>query len=180
MTTDDVSTQTDELTTAPEDGEAIAAAEQAEQDAVGEHVVGYGCRVADRVYLAAGPGQRHRPYPLTIADCPGCGNPHQIIAMPRPRRPHDEIVLTFDPPPLTAQRKTKGTRSAAKSDAEIVAAVPAEWTPALQVAEALDYGNYKAFRNRLREMRKRADAKGEPLAFEVHSTNNGLKLRAAQ
>lgn len=192
MTTD-TSTQTDlpDAELGPTDEEILAAREaadaeeraeaQAEADATGEHVAAFGCREADRVFLGAASGQRKQAYKVTIEDCPGCGESHEITAMPRPRRAKDEISFTFEAPPLTTASRPAGeppTRSAAKSDAQIIAAIPAEWTPGNDIAEALGYGNYKSFRNRLREMRQRADKQGAPPPFETDSSTNGLKLRA--
>jgi hypothetical protein len=187
MTTD-TSTQTDlgptdeEIIARREAADAEARAEaQAEADATSEHVVAFGCRDADRVFTGSAPGDRKNAYKVKIEDCPGCGESHEIVAMPRPRRPHDEISLTIDPPPPARSPAGDGysTRMSPKSDAQIIAAIPPEWTPYKNIAEALGYPNPKSFRNRLREMRQRADAKGEPHPFETDSSTAGLKLRAA-
>jgi hypothetical protein len=141
-----------ELTTTLEDSEAAAAAAQAEQDATGEHVVGYGCLAADRVFLALVPGQRHQVYNLAIPQCPGCDESHTVKAMPRPRRPHDVIAVSVDPP-VTGQ--SKGLRSSPKSDTDVCAAIPEEWTLVTDMATTLGYGNRGSLVNRLREMRQR-------------------------
>lgn len=184
MTTD-TSTQTDlpDAELGPPDEAAAEAEAQAEADAIGEHVVAFGCRIADRVFIGVGPGQRNQSYTLKIPDCPGCGQAHEVTAMPRPRRPHDEISLTIDPPSISessAPPREPSGRSASKSDAEIVAAIPAEWTTAKAVAESLGYNSYRSFTNRLREMRQRAAAKGEAPPFENDPSPRGLKVRAAR
>ena len=193
MTTD-VSTQTDQpdAELGPTDEEILAqrdaadadtrAEAQAEADATAEHVVAFGCRAADRVFIAAARGERTQTYKVTIDDCPGCGESHSILAMPRARKASDNVALTFDPPRLTTSRPSgeSRTRSTSKSDAQILAAIPAEWTPGNDIAEALGYGNYHSFRNRLRDMRRRAATKGEPVPFETDSSTAGMKLRAVE
>jgi hypothetical protein len=140
-----------------DDEELVAAAVQAEEDANGEHVAGFGCQSADRVFLAAVPGQRHRPYTLTIPQCPGCGKSHEIKAMPRPRKLSDEIAVSVDPPDDPTP-PTAGPRNAPKSDADVLAAIPDDWAPVTDVAVALGYGNRMSLVNRLREMRERGAA----------------------
>jgi hypothetical protein len=161
---------------ATEDAEAVAAAEQAEQDSTGEHIVGFGCQSADRVFLAAVPGQRHAPYTLTI-QCPGCGKSHAIKAMPRPRRPRDEIAISVEPPaapdpddPTTL----KGRQQV--SDAAILEALPEQDTPALEVARALGYAGAKAgaLIKRCRLLNERAEAKGERPPVVLTITRPGV------
>lgn len=174
MTTD-VSTQTDELTTASGDSEAIAAAEQAEQDAIGEHVAAFGCRAADRVFLAVIPGQCHKPYPLAIPECPGCGNPHAIIAMPRPRRPHDEIAVSVDPPEDTPKDSGSGRRQV--SDAAIFDAIPVgRDVPAPTVAESVGYAGTTAaysFMRRVKRINAAAVKAGSPEPFNIVPGSGG-------
>lgn len=163
--------------TAPDDAEVMAAAEQAEQDATGEHVVGYGCRAADRVFLAAVPGQRHQAYTLTIPTCPGCGETHEVKAMPRPRRPRDEIAVSADPPPDPTPPPAKGApRAAPKSDADVLGAISDDWTLVTEVAETLGYTNRGSFVNRLREMRQR----GAPLETRQEHRSAPMFVRRAK
>lgn len=155
--TDETPTQTElaALAASEDDPEAIAAAEQAEQDATGEHVVAFGCQVADRVFLAAVPGQRRMSYTLAIPQCPGCGGQHEVKAMPRPRRLADEIAVSAEAP-ADPRPRGGGERAAPKSDADVLAAIPGDWTLVTQIAETLGYGNRGSFVNRLREMRQRS------------------------
>jgi hypothetical protein len=154
MTTDTETPAEVLIEAAPDDdAELIAAAEQAEQDATGEHVVAFGCWDADRVFLAAVPGQRRLPYTLTVPACPGCGKSHEIKAMPRPRKSADEIAISVDAP---AEPEAGPTPK--KSEPEVLAAIPTDWTPVADVAKALGYRNRGSFTNRLREMRQRGAA----------------------
>lgn len=176
MTTEAI-TQSDLSTTAaePDDAELADAEALAERDATGEHVAAFGCRDADRVFLAAVPGQRRRGYTLTIPECPGCGEPHEIAAMPRPRRPQDEIAVSVEPPADPAP--ADGERPVMKSDPEVLAAIPDDWTAPSEVAEALGYGNHRSFGNRLRDMRRR----GAPIETkQAHRTAAMFIRRATQ
>lgn len=163
MTTD-TSTQTDlgptddELIARRDATEAERAEAQAEQDASGEHIVGFGCKSADRVFLAAVPGQRRRHYTLTIPQCPGCDQLHEVKAIPRPRKLTDEIAVSVEAPEDPTPRDGGSERAAPKSDADVLAAIPADWTPVAEVAETLGYTNRGSFVNRLREMRERGAA----------------------
>ncbi len=92
-----------------------------------------------------------------------CGEVH--IAkdpMIRERQPSDVVALIEegtpmqigdDPAPAAAVE-----RAAPKSDPDVLAAIPDDWTAVTDVAEALGYGNRGSFVNRLREMRERGAA----------------------
>jgi hypothetical protein len=175
--TDEIPTQIDELATlAPDDAEAVAAAAQAEQDATGEHVVGFGCAVADRVFLAAVSGSRNMPYTLPIPHCPGCGESHEVKAMPRPRKISDEIAITVEPPDTPEEAGKR--RATPKSDAEVIGAIPDDWTPVTEVAEKLGYANRLSLINRLREMHERGagiETRREPRSAPMFVRRAGIQ-----
>lgn len=100
-------------------------------------------------------------------ECPnGCGQhmtPDPFGRPLRPDEPEPELVELPDPSPV---RERGRERSREHPDAEILAAIPEEWTPAADIAAELGYTNGNSFTNRLREMRQRAEAKGAPLPIE--------------
>jgi hypothetical protein len=145
-----------------DDSEVIAAAEQAEQDATGEHVVGFGCQKADRVFLAAVPGQRHRHYNLTIPECPGCGGEHIVLAQPRPRSLTDEIAIQVEAPRVVPETGDDGPGRRQVSDQMILDAIPAGAAHRLvTVAAKLEYSTTTPLMRRVRRMISRAEEKGE-------------------
>jgi hypothetical protein len=146
-----------------------------------EHVGFVGCETVGLLKVRVHSRAKHN---MEVA-CT-CGEVH-ITTDPliRERKPGEVVHLVEEgfpmqvgddpmPPPTRAAK-----RPAPKSDAAVIAAIPAEWTLAADLAADLGYASRKSFRNRLREMRKRAEAKGEPPPFQSDSSTTGLKVRAA-
>jgi hypothetical protein len=115
--------------------------------------------------------------------CPieGCNSPtHETAAaMPRARSrgEHVDAVLRDDPPAEPA--KPPPSPTAVKiSDAAILAAVPAEWTPAIEVAKAAGFkGNTASMQVVGRVERINAAADGEPVEIDKPGAPKPTLLR---
>ncbi len=145
----------------------------------GEYVGFVGCAKAGLLAVRVHSRAKH----VMRVAC-SCGEVHITTSpMIRERRPEDVVHLIEEGFPMavgdepTAPPPTP--KRTQKSDADIVAAMPPEWALAADLAAELGYASRKSFRNRLREMRKRAEAKGEPPPFQSDSSTTGLKVRAA-
>jgi hypothetical protein len=93
--------------------------------------------------------------------CPvsGCSETHRTRdSMPRPRQRGECCDVVIEPPPPPDPDNPTPPRTAPKSDAEVLAAIPKDWKLVTEIAEALGYTNRGSFVNRLREMRRRGVA----------------------
>jgi uncharacterized Zn finger protein (UPF0148 family) len=90
-------------------------------------------------------------------DCPQCGRTHKTI-LPRPRQRGESCDIELERPDPEAADSVDSSRAAPKSDPAVLAAIPEDWKPVTEIAEALGYTNRGSFVNRLREMRQRGAA----------------------
>lgn len=119
-----------------------------------------------RLLKVALPDERQR----VSVPCPvdGCSDTHQTRdSMPRPRQRGERCDVVIEPPPPNADNPAPDPGSGRRqvSDAAILAAVPEQDTPAMEIAAALGYSKTQPLMKRIRVTNERAEAKGEPAPF---------------
>lgn len=107
--------------------------------------------------------------------CP-CGETHTTTSPMVRERLQGETVELVEVALPAVEPAAAAPKRRALGDAEILAAMPADWTLAADLAETLEYSSAKALRNRLRDMRKRAEKKGVPAPFG-HEMRGGQRGR---
>jgi hypothetical protein len=118
-----------------------------------------------RLLKVALPDERQR----VSVPCPvdGCSDTHRTRdSMPRPRQRGERCDVVIEPSPR-ADNPTSDPGSGRRqvSDAAILAAVPEQDTPAMEIATALGYSKTQPLMKRIRVTNERAEAKGEPAPF---------------
>lgn len=125
------------------------------------------CHGRGRLLKVALPDERQS---ISVA-CPvdGCSDTHRTSdSMPRPRQRGERCDVVIKSPPLpdpTSPKPDPGSARRHATDAAILAAVPDQDAPAMDIAAALGYTNSQPLIRRIRVTNKRAEDKGEPPPF---------------